>query len=120
MFNNSTAEFGGAINSIRNGHISFEGNYTTQFNDNVAGTISCYTSNISFSEYSTVIFKNNIADYGGTIYAEINSDITFSDNSKIIFTTSRATFGAAIYSKGNSKITAKENPTIIFDDHSAK
>ena len=124
MFNNNTAEYGGAINSIINGHISFEGNSTTQFNNNIAfhngGTIYCYTSTIYFSEYSTVIFRNNIADYGGTVFAEINSDITFSDNSKIIFTTNKATFGATIYSYGNSKITAKQNCTITFDDHSAK
>ena len=76
-----TAEYGGAINSIRNSHISFEGNSTTQFKNNIAfhngGAICSYTSNISFSKYSTAMFKNNIADYGGAFFAEINSDITF-------------------------------------------
>ena len=84
------------------------------------GAINCFTSNVSINEFSTVIFRNNIAEYGGAVLAEINSYVTFSDNSTIIFTTNRATFGATVYSYNNSKIIAKENPSIIFDDHSAK
>ena len=124
MFNNNTAEYGGAMYSVKYGQIDFEENSTTEFNNNIAiyhgGAINCFTNKVFINEFSTAIFRNNIAEYGGAVLAEINSNISFSDNSTIIFTTNRATFGATVYSYGNSKIIAKENPAIIFDDHSAK
>ena len=79
-----------------------------------------YIVTIYFEEFSTAMFKTNVADYGGAVLAEVYSHNTFSDNSTIEFTKNKANFGTTTYSTDNSKLIVKGNSTVLFDDFSEK
>ena len=66
------------------------------------------------------MFENNIADYGGAIFAETHSNIIFSDNAIVKFNKNKAIFDATIYSSNKSKIIAKGDFNVNFDDIPAK
>ena len=122
VFSNNTADDGGAIFSYS--YILFKGNSSPVFDDNTAishGGAICSTlhinNNISFEGFSAVVFRNNIAEYGGAMF---HSDIIFSDNVTIKFTNNKATFGSTMFSNSRSKVMVIGNPTVIFNDLSAK
>ena len=144
VFSNNTAMSGGAIHfdrdipfggaihfdetiyfSFHDTHIIFKENSSAVFDNNTVtnegGAI--YTSGpsniISFEGFSTVEFRNNVAEYGGAVYAD-QSDIIFSDYSTVTFTNNSAAFGATTFSNANSKITVTGNSTVILNDRLAK
>ena len=70
-------------------------------NAKMGGAIFALTSNISFTENSTIKFyKNKAWQDGGAIYLKSQFSIAFSDNVKLMFSHNTATdYGGAIYSK---------------------
>ena len=125
--NNSAGDDGGAI--LSDSYILFEGNSSSVFSNNIAGdnggAIAIYSTlrtNVSFKGFSTVVFRNNIAEYGGAVFVSDHSqtDIIFSDNSAIIFTNNKATFGETVFSSNDSKVIAIGNSTVTFNNLSAK
>ena len=106
-------------------HIIFKENSSAVFDNNTVtnegGAIyTLYQSNISFEGFSTVKFRNNVAEYGGAVYAEDQSDIIFSNYSTVTFTNNSAAFGETTFSDINSKIIATGNSTVILNDRSPK
>ena len=118
MFNNNTAQSGGAIFCNYNSSISFKGNTSPVFSDNNAyhgGAICFWLNNISFEGFSAVAFLNNIAEYGGAVFASDHSVIIVSDNSTITLFTATLLNGA-IYSNYKSKIIITGNSTVIINN----
>ena len=64
---------------------------------------------VSCEENSTIMFDNNIADFGAAIFSLYNSDIIFKDKSKVIFNENIprtcGTLASALYS------------TVTFNDY---
>ena len=75
MFSNND---GAAIYSVHCCYISFEGNSSPVFSNNIAG---------------------QDAGYGGAIYTYNSSVIMFKGNSSSVFSNNSANYGAAIYSE---------------------
>ena len=50
-----------------------------------------FHGNISYEEFSTVVFRNNVAEYGGALFTQTQSDIIFTDNSTVKFINNKAT-----------------------------
>ena len=104
--------------------ISFEGNSTTVFSNNIAaihgGAIySYFNTYISFKGNSTTVFSNNIAGYGGAIYSFFNSSISFKGNSTTVFNGNNAGQGGAIRCIGGGQISFKEISTALFSNNTA-
>ena len=143
LFSDNTATYGGAIVSIDNSYVFFEGNSTTMFYGNIAdyfgGAIFSYDNSfiifeekfyaawigraihfkydsyISFEGYSTTVFSNNTACIGGAIYSWHNSYISFLGNSIITFNNNTADYyGGAIVSVF-SHTSFKQNSSTVFN-----
>ena len=79
------------------------------------------SSHITFGGNSSTLFSNNIADHrGGAVFTESYSLIRFCDNSTVTFTKNQATFGATVHCTEDSKIMATGDFTVIVDDLQAK
>ena len=140
-FNNNTAtEYGAAIYSFSNSHVTFTNNSKVTFSGNLVYSKSSYVDivfydgfifdkyygGIVYSEYyghislkdnSSTVFSNN---HGGAIYCWYNSHISFEDNSSTIFDNNDAdNDGGAIYSFYDSNISFEDNSSTIFDNNDA-
>ena len=125
---NSATQYGAAIYSFDNSHVTFTENSKITFNNNIvssndidlqrSGTI--YSENngyISFEDNSVTVFSNNIADYGAAIFSFSNSHIIFKDNSRVTFNDNKATNGT-VYSEASSNVTFKGTCEVIFSSNS--
>ena len=118
--------YGGIIFSINFTNISFEGNSTTVFSDNIAtdgGAI--YSSDhgyISFQGNSKTTFDNNsVASEGGAIYHKNHGTISFKGNATTVFSNNNAIYyGGAIESYRNAIISFGGNSVVTFMDNNAK
>ena len=124
MFDNNTADYGGAILSYINGQITFEGNSSTVFVNNTAddgGAIESYINGqITFEGNSSTVFDNNTAAYnGGAINSYNNSQITFEGNSSTVFVNNTADYGGAIDSYNIGQITFEGNSSTVFVNNTA-
>ena len=130
---NSATQYGAAIYSVDDSHVTFTGNSEVTFNNNFVhintnlysyaqyGGI-VYSENyghISFEENSYAIFVNNDAECGGAIYSHGNGNISFEDNSSTVFGNNTAGYGGAIYSRDNSHISFEDNSYTIFGNNTA-
>ena len=68
--------------------------------------------------HGTVLFENNVADYGAGIYASDHSAVVFDKNSVVTFNDNKATNGT-IHSTASSNVTFKANCNVTFDSNSA-
>ena len=125
-FSNNSAQYGdhsgsgGAISCYSNSLISFEGESSAVFTNNIAyigGAIfSVIDSHISFEATVSPVFSNNTAFVGGAIYS--NDNIIFEENTSPVFTNNTVNnAGGGIYSDGN--IPIKGNATPVFINNSA-
>ena len=85
------------------------------------GGLFCFHAIISFEGFSATVFSNNFADYdGGAISTLPYSNIIFSKNSAVLFNNNNARFGSTVYSNHDCKIMATGNSTVLFNDHLVK
>ena len=125
---NSATQYGAAIYSFDNSHVTFTGNSKITFNNNIvsrssndidlqhSGTI--YSENngyISFEDNSVTVFSNNIADYGAAIFSFSNSHIIFKDNSSITFNNNIAQYCGVLTSVLFSRIIYKDNTKVSYN-----
>ena len=125
---NSATQYGAAICSFKNSHVTFTENSTATFCNNVVssndldlqnghgGTI--YSENngcISFEGNSFTVFSNNIADYGAAIFSFSNSNVTFKDSSRVMFNNNIARYCGVLTSVLYSSITYKSNAKVSYD-----
>ena len=108
---NSALQNGGAFYLARLCYIEFKEFINAHFNNNNAvrgGAIFLMASDSIFKNYSTIMFKNNMASQdGGAIYIADDSQVRLTEGSNVTFYHNRASdYGGAIFSKMvNSKIT---------------
>ena len=98
---------------------------TVMFEENLAqygGGISVNAfSSIRFCKDSITIFKKNEAIYnGGAIYMYNHVKLLFDQDSRVSLLNNKASEGGAIYSDYNSFITSEENSVIDFSGNLAK
>ena len=110
--------------------ITFEGNSTTTFQDNVvhnviSGVVYCALSAVTFKGDSTIKFYNNGAmygdetmHYGGSMYID-QSNIKIEGNSIVTFYNNSADSGGSLYIGDHSNIIFTESSTVIFDCNGA-
>ena len=117
--NNIADISGGAVFSYYNSSITFEGISTTLFSNNTADYGGGILSGdiIYFNGNSNTVFRDNTANNNGGAMLFI-TNLTFDDYSTVIFINNKATIGATIFSFGKSnKIIEVGNPTLIFNDY---
>ena len=117
--NNIADISGGAVFSYYNSSITFEGISTTLFSNNTADYGGGILSGdiIYFNGNSNTVFRDNTANNNGGAMLFI-TNLTFDNYSTVIFTNNKAAIGATIFSIGKSnKIMEVGNPTLIFNDH---
>ena len=123
---NSATQYGAAIYSFDNSHVTFTGNSNVTFSNNVVspdginvqngGSIfSEKNSSISFEENSFTVFSNNIADYGAAILSFSNSSITFKDSSKVTFNNNIALYCGVLTSVLFSSIIYKDYTKVSYN-----
>ena len=101
-------------------HTLFSANIATDTTDGRGGVIySGHYSNTYFEGHSHTVFKNNVVD-NGAVVLHIYSNITFGDDSKVMFINNNAKVGATVFCTVDSKIIMKGNPIVRFNDYSAK
>ena len=127
---NSATQYGAAIYTFDNCHVTFTENSRVKFsNNNIivssndidpqyghGGTV--YSENngcISFEGNSFTVFSNNIADYGAAIFSFSNSNVTFKDSSRVIFNNNIARYCGVLTSVLFSSITYKSNAKVSYD-----
>ena len=123
---NRAVKHGGAIMSQNTSVVICEGHSAITFEDNTAeglgGVMYSYeVSNISFTQFSTVLFynSNNTATFGDNIYAKRNSHVSITSNSTVRFNNNSARwYGGVPYSNkyGYADIALDSNGTITFSD----
>ena len=123
---NSATQYGAAMYSSDNSHVTFTGNSKVTFNSNVvssndihlqhSGTI--YSENngfVSFEDNSFTVFTNNTADYGAAIYSSSNSHIVFKDNSRVTFHDNVVLYCGVLTSLLSSSVTYKDNTKVSYN-----
>ena len=129
VFDNSASLINTIVTVIllfNHSHVSFEGNSTTLFKDNVisGGAILSYiNSTISFRENSTTCFDDNSAQIGGAIYVSDYGSISFEGTSTTVFSNNHAYYdGGAIYLSNHSRVSFERtsSSTAIFSNNSAE
>ena len=113
---------GGAIYS-NTSYISFEGNASVVFSNNLAnnhgGAIYLYNSFVYFKGNSSILFDNNTANSrGGALYS-YNSSISIGGNSCVVFKNNNANYSGGVYSFF-SYIYFKGNASTIFSNNIAR
>ena len=105
--------------------VSFAGNSTTVFLDNLGEAISTYDSDISFKGNSTTIFSNNIAvHYFGVLCVIHYSHLSFEDGSHTLFSANTATSivnsrprAGIIYSDSHCHIHFQGHSHTVFENN---
>ena len=123
--NNSATQYGAAIYSSDNSHVTLTGNSMVKFINNVVplsvlrqqfgGII--YSDNYSYlsiKDNSITVFINNIADFGAAIYSLYNSNIIFKHNSRVKFINNIARSCGTLTSAFYSTITFNDNTKVTF------
>ena len=115
----------GTIFSQDNSNVIFRGNCKAFFIGNSAvqyGGAVCSSDNshITFTEHSNVTFTNNTGHYGGAILAHRNSIVSFKDNSAVVFINNDAnSFGGAIFSGVYSIVKFQDSSIVRFTHNAA-
>ena len=114
---NTAASEGGALYFLQ-GTINFEGYSNTRFIYNTAtnkgGAIYAEKfGHMHHKQFAATVFRNNVAKYGGAIFAKYQSSTMLSNSSTIIFANN--TLYVAVYII-ESRIVAIQNFTIIFNN----
>ena len=125
-------QLGGTIFSENIGHVSFEENSVTEFNDNLAdfGTaiFSNYNSSVVFKDRSTVTFSNNRVHYCGVLTSALFSSVTFTGNTNITYNRNVVSHtvpnnyessAGGICTFKKSKTTFSENSSVAFINNRA-
>ena len=77
-------------------------------------------NNISFKGNSTTVFSNNVADDGAAVYSSVHSCISFEGNSKTTFSNNNVTYeGGALYHRNYGSISFKGNAIAEFSNNNA-
>ena len=125
---NSVTQYGAAIYSFDNSHVTFTENSKITFINNIVSSNDIdlqhggiiYSENngyISFEGNSFTVFTNNIADYGAAIFLFSNSSITFKDNSRVTFNNNIALYCGVLTSTLFSNIVYKDNTEVTYDNN---
>ena len=119
----------GTVYSKDSSTVLFKGTCKVTFNSNKArlygaAILSSENSEITFTGNSSVNFTNNIVPnhnqnsmLGGTIFIENYSLITFMERSITMFSNNTAAFGTGIFSFNNSTVNFKNQSKIFFDNN---
>ncbi|XP_065895655.1 uncharacterized protein [Dysidea avara] len=123
LFKANTAESGGGIYSKRCSVIFYDKSNVNFISSFVTDNGGANYSRLAFGENSIMTFKDNHANFGGTIYSD-NSNITFDGNSSVTFNNNNASdYGGAVYCQSSSHITFDGNSSssshITFDGNSS-
>ena len=119
----SSAAAASVMCTSQNTEVIFLGHSLVTYTNNTGGTLVFSNSSVIVEEYSTVTFKNNIAQYssGGAFICYNNSYVTIKGNSTVTFNSNKASQnGGALYSYNMCKITFKENSTSTFIKNAAR
>ena len=101
-FNNNKARlYGAAILSSENSQITFAGNSSVNFTNNIVPN------------------HNQSSMLGGTIFIENYSLITFMERSITMFSNNTAAFGTGIFSFYNSTVNFRNQSKVFFDNNTA-
>ena len=76
-------------------------------------------SAVVFGENSDVTFNYNSAEYAGGAIFSNHSDILFNQNSKVSFSNNSAYAGGAVFSMNNCSISVKGNSNVVFSNNTA-
>ena len=125
---NSVTQYGAAIYSFDNSHVTFTGNSKITFNNNIVSSNDIdlkrggiiYSENngyVSFEGNSFTVFSNNIADYGAAVFSFSNSRITFKDSSRVTFNINIVQYCGVLTSVLFSSIVYKENTEVTYDNN---
>ena len=125
---NSATQYGAAVCSLNNSHVTFTGNSKVTFNNNIVvpsehnidqphgGIIYSDTHNyVSFEENSTTEFNNNSANFGAAILSSYYSKIIFKGSSKIMLYSNIAQTCGTIASTLFSTVTFNHSTQVTFD-----
>ena len=118
-------QYGGTICSENSGHISFEGNSVTIFNNNTAGFGAAIylfdKSNMNFKDMSNVTFNNNTANNnGGAIALYDNCTATIEQFSNLTLSGNFASHcGGGLHFSHNSNVSFTDNSVTLFIDNRA-
>ena len=119
----------GTVYSKDHSHLLFKANCEVTFESNQArqygaAILSTKNSQITFTGNSSVNFTNNIiphynqhTQFGGTIFTENYSLITFMGKSITMFSNNTADFGTGIFSIYNSTVEFRNQSKIFFDNN---
>ena len=124
---NSAAQYGAAIYSLDNSHVTFTENSKVTFTNNIipfgdhdihqqlGGIIfSASHSYVSFENNSTIEFNNNIANFGAAIFSSYYSNITFKDRSRVLFNNNIGRTCGILTSALFSTITFNDNTNVTY------
>ena len=121
----------GTVYSKDSSVVLFKGTCKVTFNSNKArqygaAIISSENSQITFTGNSSVNFTNNViannnqhSQFGGTIFIENYSLITFMGRSITMFSNNIADFGTGIFAIYNSKVKFRNQSRVSFDSNIA-
>ena len=121
----------GTVYSKDSSFVLFKGTCKVTFNSNKArlygaAILSSENSQITFTGNSSVNFTNNIVPnhnqnsmLGGTIFIENYSLITFMERSITMFSNNTAAFGTGIFSFYNSNVNFRNQSKVFFDNNIA-
>ena len=116
----------GAMCISQTADIIFSGHSLVTFINNNAGgsgAMILLEGNFTAESYSTIIFKNNNAEYlsGGAFTCINNSNVTFKDNSNVTFNNNKASIGGGAVNLHNIyKFVFKDNSTSYFINNNAR
>ena len=121
-FYDNKADQGGAA-YITNSSAMLKDSATTFFQTNLAGfggaMYITLSSNITFTEHSTVSFYDNAAEKLGGAFYITDSISTFKENTIIKFNYNHANVSGGALCSGNSNITFEGNSSVMFNDNEA-
>ena len=69
----------------------------TMFKKNNMTALYSVAADLSFEEYSEVVFQDNIGDKGGAIFLSGDASIVVENNTNLSFIANKATLGGGIY-----------------------
>ena len=124
VFSNRHNVGGGGAISCYDTNIVFTENASLVYSDNICsnegGAMWIFHSHVSFKGNSSAVFNNNTATYrGGALYCAMDSNVAFEENSNVVFSNNIAEFGGAVFAKHTSDIIFSDNSTITFTSNSA-
>ena len=127
---NSVTQYGAAIYSFDNSHVTLTENSKITFSNNNVSSNDIYNylqhggiiysennGYISFEGNSFTVFSNNIADYGAAIFSFSNSRITFKDSSRVTFSNNIVQYCGVLTSVLFSSIVYKDNTEVNYDNN---